>query len=99
MYVITGGAGFIGSNVIRGLNGRGINDILIVDCLKDGQKIFNLSDLDVVDFVSIDDFGLMLDQARPPACYRAWATLSMRRPRTSWRLAGCCCCSACRSSM
>ncbi|CAI8417830.1 MAG: ADP-L-glycero-D-manno-heptose-6-epimerase [SAR116 cluster bacterium MED-G04] len=65
MYVITGGAGFIGSNVIRGLNGRGINDILIVDCLKDGQKIFNLSDLDVVDFVSIDDFGLMLDQARP----------------------------------
>ena len=27
MYVITGGAGFIGSNVIRGLNGRGINDI------------------------------------------------------------------------
>jgi len=33
MLVVTGGAGFIGSNIVRGLNERGINDILVVDDL------------------------------------------------------------------
>ena len=31
MIIVTGGAGFIGSNIVKGLNDRGIDDILVVD--------------------------------------------------------------------
>lgn len=37
MIVVTGAAGFIGSNIIKGLNQIGITDILAVDDLKDGK--------------------------------------------------------------
>jgi ADP-L-glycero-D-manno-heptose 6-epimerase len=53
MYIVTGGAGFIGSNIVRGLNRRGISDILIVDDLRQGEKHLNLNSLafsDIVDF-------------------------------------------------
>ena len=33
MIIVTGGAGFIGSNIVRGLNERGREDVLIVDNL------------------------------------------------------------------
>ncbi len=33
MYIVTGGAGFIGSNIVKGLNKRGIKNILVVDNL------------------------------------------------------------------
>ncbi|VTP62060.1 ADP-L-glycero-D-manno-heptose-6-epimerase [Leclercia adecarboxylata] len=36
------GAGFIGSNIIKALNDKGITDILVVDNLKDGTKFVNL---------------------------------------------------------
>ena len=35
MIIVTGGAGFIGSNIVQGLNARGITDILVVDDLHD----------------------------------------------------------------
>ena len=38
MIIVTGGAGFIGSNIVRELNQRGRTDILIVDDLKDGEN-------------------------------------------------------------
>ena len=44
MYVVTGGAGFIGSNIVKGLNDRGIKNILVVDDLTEGKKCLNLSD-------------------------------------------------------
>jgi len=56
MIVVTGGAGFIGSNVVRGLNAQGEKDILVVDSLKDGQKFKNLADLDVADYMDKNDF-------------------------------------------
>ncbi|GAM70226.1 ADP-L-glycero-D-manno-heptose-6-epimerase [Vibrio sp. JCM 19236] len=34
MFIVTGGAGMIGSNIVKALNDRGINDILVVDNLK-----------------------------------------------------------------
>jgi len=44
MIIVTGGAGFIGSNLVQGLNARGITDLLVVDDLTDGKKCLNLSD-------------------------------------------------------
>lgn len=55
-YIVTGGAGFIGSNIVKALNDRGINDILIVDDLTDGKKCLNLSDLDFDDYMDMYDF-------------------------------------------
>ena len=56
MYVVTGGAGFIGSNLVKGLNDRGIDDILVVDDLSDGTKCRNLADCDIADFVDKEAF-------------------------------------------
>lgn len=54
--VVTGGAGFIGSNIVRGLNARGIDDIIVVDDLTQGDKFRNLVDLRIADYVDADDF-------------------------------------------
>jgi ADP-L-glycero-D-manno-heptose 6-epimerase len=43
MILLTGAAGFIGSNVLKALNYRGRDDILCVDDLTDGRKIQNLN--------------------------------------------------------
>ena len=54
--VVTGAAGFIGSDLIKGLNARGINDIIAVDDLTDGDKFRNLADLQIADYIDADDF-------------------------------------------
>ncbi len=54
--VVTGAAGFIGSNIIKGLNARGIDDIIAVDDLTEGDKFKNLADLQIADYVDADDF-------------------------------------------
>ena len=54
--VVTGAAGFIGSNIIKGLNARGIDDIIAVDDLTEGDKFKNLADLQIADYVDVDDF-------------------------------------------
>ena len=54
--VVTGAAGFIGSNIIKALNARGIDDIIAVDDLTEGDKFRNLSDLQIADYVDADDF-------------------------------------------
>ena len=56
MIVVTGGAGFIGSNIVKGLNRRGRSDILVVDDLSDGTKFKNIADCDIADYVDKDDF-------------------------------------------
>ncbi len=60
MYIVTGAAGFIGSNLIRGLNARGINEIIAVDDLTDGQKFQNLVDCEIADYLDRDAFRAML---------------------------------------
>ena len=47
MIIVTGGAGFIGSNLIRALNQRGENNILLVDHLVNGRKMLNIADLNI----------------------------------------------------
>ena len=54
--VVTGAAGFIGSNIIKGLNARGMDDIIAVDDLKQGDKFRNLAQLRIADYVDADTF-------------------------------------------
>ncbi len=56
MIVVTGGAGFIGSNLVRALNARGRDDVLVVDDLGDGTKFRNLVDCEIADYLDRDDF-------------------------------------------
>lgn len=56
MIVVTGGAGFIGSNLVLGLNRRGHTDILVVDDLTEGDKFVNLVDGQIADYLHKDDF-------------------------------------------
>jgi ADP-L-glycero-D-manno-heptose 6-epimerase len=56
MIIVTGGAGFIGSNIVKGLNQRGISDIIVVDDLQDGTKFKNIVDCDIADYLDKDDF-------------------------------------------
>lgn len=54
--VVTGAAGFIGANIVKGLNARGIDDIIVVDDLSQGDKFRNIADLKIADYVDLDDF-------------------------------------------
>ena len=57
MYiVVTGAAGFIGSNLIRALNARGETDIIAVDNLQDAGKFRNLADCDIAEYLDQDEF-------------------------------------------
>ena len=56
MIIVTGGAGFIGSNIVRGLNERGREDVIVVDNLKDGTKFLNLVDCEILDYLDKDEF-------------------------------------------
>lgn len=56
MIIVTGGAGFIGSQIIKRLNQQGCNDILVVDNLMDGTKFKNLSTLNISDYMDKRDF-------------------------------------------
>lgn len=61
MIVVTGGAGFIGSNLVRALNLRGETDILVVDNLTNGQKMHNLADLNIADYMDKAEFFARLE--------------------------------------
>ncbi|MCO7245805.1 ADP-glyceromanno-heptose 6-epimerase [Halomonas sp. Mc5H-6] len=56
MIVVTGGAGFIGANLVKALNARGRNDVMVVDDLRDGTKFVNLADCTLADYLDKDDF-------------------------------------------
>ena len=57
MKIVTGGAGFIGSNIVKQMNNSGIDDILIVVDLTDGRKCRNLQGLSFYDYMDYEDFA------------------------------------------
>lgn len=54
--IVTGAAGFIGSNIVRALNERGIEDIIAVDHLKQPGKFGNLVGTKISDYFEKDEF-------------------------------------------
>ena len=60
MYVITGGAGFIGSNVAHTLDARDAGPLVIVDRLRDGDKWRNIAKRPLADIVHPDNVHAFL---------------------------------------
>ncbi|MEM7180435.1 MAG: ADP-glyceromanno-heptose 6-epimerase [Spirochaetota bacterium] len=60
-YIVTGGAGLIGSNLVAELNANGEEDILIVDHLGSSEKWKNLVRLRYSDYIEKDEFLHLLD--------------------------------------
>lgn len=56
MIVVTGGAGFIGANIVKALNERGERDVFVVDNLEKGDKFLNLTDCEIGDYCDKREF-------------------------------------------
>jgi ADP-L-glycero-D-manno-heptose 6-epimerase len=54
--VVTGAAGFIGSNLVKALNARGETDVIAVDNLTHADKFRNLVDCDIADYIDKEEF-------------------------------------------
>jgi len=65
MIIVTGGAGFIGSQIVKGLNQQGIDDIIIVDDLTDGTQFLNLRDLHFQDYIDHQAFRELMNRRDP----------------------------------
>lgn len=63
MHIVTGGAGFIGSNLVRDLVLRGHDDVVVVDDLSDGHKFSNISDFAIADYLDRYEFLKSLDDS------------------------------------
>ena len=71
MYVVTGGAGFIGANVVAALNARGVRDILVVDELAQADKFRNLTDCEIADYLDKRDFLALMQAPKGRARVKA----------------------------
>ncbi len=67
MIVVTGAAGLIGANIVKALNARGESDILAVDNLTRAEKMPNLADCDIADYLDKQDFIERARQDRLPS--------------------------------
>ncbi len=67
MIIVTGAAGFVGANLVRGLNQQGHHDILAVDDLTDGDKFVNLVGVQIGDYMHKDEFRARVSNGTLPA--------------------------------
>jgi ADP-L-glycero-D-manno-heptose 6-epimerase len=63
-YVVTGAAGFIGTNIVRALNARGVTDIIAVDNLERAEKFSNLVGCQLADYFDKHDFRADVREGR-----------------------------------
>ncbi len=54
--IVTGAAGFIGSNIVKALNERGITDVVAVDNLTRGEKFKNLAECEIAHYLDKHEF-------------------------------------------
>lgn len=66
MIVVTGAAGFIGSNLVKALNERGETDIIAVDNLERADKFRNLVDCEISDYLDKRDFLELMEHGKLP---------------------------------
>ena len=59
--LVTGGAGFIGSNLVAGLEARGANDVVVCDRLGADQKWRNIAKRDLSDFIAPEELPAFLE--------------------------------------
>jgi ADP-L-glycero-D-manno-heptose 6-epimerase len=64
MIIVTGGAGFVGSNIVAALNARGVADIMVVD--RKGDNFRNLGDLRFSDFIQPEEFARAIERKALP---------------------------------
>ncbi|HJN25154.1 MAG TPA: ADP-glyceromanno-heptose 6-epimerase [Rhodospirillales bacterium] len=62
MYLVTGGAGFIGSNIVAAIEERGLGKIVICDRLRDGDKWRNIAKRELSEIVNPDDLPYFLHE-------------------------------------
>jgi len=67
MIIVTGAAGFVGANLVRGLNRQGHLDILAVDDLTDGDKFVNLVGAQIADYMHKDEFRARVSNGTLPS--------------------------------
>jgi ADP-L-glycero-D-manno-heptose 6-epimerase len=65
MQIVTGAAGFVGSNLVRTLNERGFREILAVDDLTQGGKFRNLRDCAIADYMDRVEFREFVRRGAP----------------------------------
>lgn len=69
--VVTGAAGFIGANLVKALNDRGISEILAVDNLSKADKFKNLVDCEIDDYLDKQAFLTLVESGRLEGAVRA----------------------------
>jgi ADP-L-glycero-D-manno-heptose 6-epimerase len=62
MYLVTGGAGFVGSHLVKALNDRGITEVLVVDDMTRGDKFANLRDCTIADYMDKQELRAALQR-------------------------------------
>ena len=66
MILLTGGAGFIGSNILAALNAEGRDDVIVVDNLTDGSKCRNLAGRRFADYLDVEELvGAIREDSLP----------------------------------
>ena len=84
MFVVTGGAGFIGSHLVKALNESGENEIIVVDDLTDGKKFRNLADCAIADYVDQARFREAIRGGRGPDRVKAVLHQGACSDTTEW---------------